>query len=47
MFEGRYVRWSPVLELDGARLFCEAFHDDWEGVRLWFRREDGGTMVVV
>jgi hypothetical protein len=47
MFEGRYIRWSPGPGLDGLRLCCEALHDDWEGVRIWFRREDGGPMVIV
>jgi hypothetical protein len=40
MWNGIYKRWSPIPDLDGQRVYLEAVHDDWEGVRIWLRPED-------
>jgi hypothetical protein len=40
MWNGIYKRWNPIPALDGQRVYLEAVHDDWEGVRVWLRPED-------
>jgi hypothetical protein len=47
MFQGHYIRWNPVPEFEGKRLYCEALHDDREGFRLWLQPEPPGRMLVV
>lgn len=48
MHQGTYTRWSPIPDLDGMRMYCEAVHDDWEGFRLWLMPDDRrGDMLVV
>ncbi|MGL4325487.1 MAG: hypothetical protein ACRCTD_15735 [Beijerinckiaceae bacterium] len=46
MFQGHYIRWNPIPELDGQRMSCEALHDDWEGFRLWFKPQSGPMLIV-
>lgn len=49
MWKGIYKRWNPIPQLEGARLYCEAVHDDREGFRLWFDGEPSdfpGVVVV-
>lgn len=46
MFQGRYIRWSPLPAFDGQRMSCEALHDDWEGFRLWFKPAIGSMLIV-
>ncbi len=47
LWGGRYLRWSPLPELEGQRVYCEAVHDDWEGFRIWLRHERTRGPVVV
>jgi len=47
MFQGRYVRWNPIPELEGQRMYCEAVHDDWEGFRIWFSPQKPSRMLIV
>lgn len=47
MFQGRYVRWNPLPQLEGQPMYCEAVHDDWQGFRIWLRRAPGEGMLVV
>ena len=47
MFQGRYIRWNPVLELEGARVYVEAVHDDLEGFRIWLRPPSPGSTIIV
>ena len=49
MWHGTYNRWNPIPQLEGKRLYLEAVHDDWEGMRIWLRTEksDGGGIIVV
>jgi hypothetical protein len=47
MFRGRYIRWNPIPQLEGKRMYCEALHDDWEGFRIWLQPDPHGRMLVV
>ena len=47
MWNGVYTRWNPVPEFEGARLYCEAVHDDWEGIRIWLRSEDPTKAPII
>jgi hypothetical protein len=47
MFYGRYIRWNPIPQLQGKRMYCEAVHDDWEGFRIWLRPDFEGPMLIV
>jgi hypothetical protein len=47
MFQGRYVRWNPLLKFEGKRMYCEAVHDDWEGFRIWLSSEKPSRMLIV
>ena len=47
MFQGRYIRWNPVPQFEGQRMFCEAVHDDAEGFRIWLSTEMSRAVLVV
>ena len=47
MWNGTYIRWNPLPRLDGARVYCEAVHDDWEGFRIWLRPEEHHLGIIV
>jgi hypothetical protein len=47
MFRGRYIRWNPISQFEGKRMYCEALHDDWEGFRIWLQPDPHGPMLVV
>ena len=47
MWQGEYIRWNPIPNYEGARLYCEAVHDDWEGFRIWLRPEDKKSGMVI
>jgi hypothetical protein len=47
MFRGRYVRWNPIPELEGKRMYCEAVHDDREGFRIWFASKKPSRRLIV
>jgi len=47
MWNGTYKRWNPLPRLEGARVYCEAVHDDWEGFRIWLRPEEHHLGIIV
>lgn len=47
MYQGRYVRWNPVPEHEGKRMYCEAVHDDRKGFRIWLSSDPRSGMLVV
>lgn len=47
MWHGTYKRWNPLPSLEGARVYCEAVHDDWEGFRIWLRPEEHRLGIIV
>ena len=49
MWHGLYHRWNPLPQFEGKRLYVEAVHDDWEGVRVWLRAEksDGKGIIIL
>ncbi|SCX66581.1 hypothetical protein [Variovorax sp. EL159] len=47
MFQGRYIRWNPLVELEGVQVYVEAIHDDLEGFRIWLRPPSPGEIIIV
>ena len=47
MWHGIYRRWNPIPEFEGKRLYIEAVHDDWEGMRVWLKSENSEDGMIV
>ena len=47
MWQGKYIKWNPILEYAGKRFNIEAVHDDWEGFRIWFKPDDETKPMLI